>query len=194
MSLKVLFYPCNKYFSTATVIVAVALSFLCVSCRKNTKQLGEAITSRDSVSVMTTIGVDMLISEEGIIRYKVNAGEWKVFDQLNPPFYALEKGVKLELLDTLKQVESMIEADTAYNYYKQDLWELRHNVHAENIKKEKFDTQLLFWDNRRGLIYSDSLIRIEQDQQIIIGHGFESNNKLTDYTIRRTEGIFPIKE
>jgi LPS export ABC transporter protein LptC len=136
----------------------------------------------------------MLISEEGVIRYNVTAEEWKVFDQMKPPFNALEKGVRLELLDSLRQVESMIEADTAYNYYDQDLWELRHNVHAENIKKEKFDTQLLFWDNRKGLIYSDSLIRIEQDKQVIIGHGFESNNNLTDYTIRRTEGVFPIQE
>ena len=117
-----------------------------------------------------------------------------MFDQMNPKFYALEKGVKLELLDSLKQVESMIEADTAYNFYEKDLWELRHNVHAENIKKEKFDTQLLFWDNSKGLIYSDSLIRIEQDKQVIIGHGFESNNNLTDYTIRHTEGVFPIQE
>jgi LPS export ABC transporter protein LptC len=143
---------------------------------------------------MTTVGVNMLISEEGVIRYKVDAEEWKVFDQMNPKFYALEKGVKLELLDSLKQVESMIEADTAYNFYEKDLWELRHNVHAENIKKEKFDTQLLFWDNSKGLIYSDSLIRIEQDKQVIIGHGFESNNNLTDYTIRHTEGVFPIQE
>jgi len=174
--------------------MTVALSFLCGSCHKNTKQLGEAISSRDSMSVMTTVGVNMLISEEGVIRYNVTAEEWKVFDQMKPPFNALEKGVRLELLDSLRQVESMIEADTAYNYYDQDLWELRHNVHAENIKKEKFDTQLLFWDNRKGLIYSDSLIRIEQDKQVIIGHGFESNNNLTDYTIRRTEGVFPIQE
>lgn len=178
----------------ATVIVAVALSFLCGSCRKNTKQLADAIISRDSVSVMTTVGVNMLISEEGMIRYRINAEEWKVFDQMKPPFYALEKGVRLELLDSLKGVESMIEADTAYNFYESDLWELRHNVHAENINKEKFDTHLLFWDNSKGIIYSDSMIRIEQDKQVIIGHGFESNSNLTDYTIRQTEGVFPIQE
>ncbi|MBO7417251.1 MAG: LPS export ABC transporter periplasmic protein LptC [Bacteroidaceae bacterium] len=193
MSLNAGCHPCKTTISTATVIMAVALSFLCVSCRKNTKQLGEAITNRDSVSVMTTYGVDMLISEEGRIRYKVNAEEWKVFDMMKPPFYALERGVRLELLDSLQQVESLIEADTAY-YYDEYLWELRHNVHAENINREKFDSQLMFWDRRKGMIYSDSLIRIEQEDQVIIGHGFESNNNLTDYTIRRTEGVFPIQE
>jgi len=193
MSLNAGCHPCKTTISTATVIMAVALSFLCGSCRKNTKQLGEAITNRDSVSVMTTYGVDMLISEEGRIRYKVKAEEWKVFDKMKPPFYALEKGVRLELLDSLQQVESLIEADTAY-YYDEYLWELRHNVHAENINKEKFDSQLMFWDRRKGLIYSDSLIRIEQENQVIVGHGFESNNNLTDYTIRRTEGVFPIQE
>ncbi len=187
-------YPGKIRQCTAIVFMAIALSFLCLSCRKNTRQLGEAVTSRDSMSVMTTLGVDMLISEEGMIRYKVEAEEWKIFDKMDPPFYAMEKGVKLELLDSLKQVESMIQADTAYNFYNKDLWELRHNVHAENIKNEKFDTHLLFWDNRRGVIYSDSLIRIEQENQVIIGHGFEFNSNMTDYTIRKTEGVFPIQE
>ena len=76
-----------------------------------------------------------------------------------------------------------------------EVWELRKNVHAENVKKEKFDTNLLFVNNNKSnRMYSDSLIRIEQEKQIIIGHGFESNSDLTQYTIRKTEGVFPVKD
>lgn len=184
----------KRIFNAATVFLAVVTSFFGISCGNSNKQLGAAVTSRDSTSVMTTYGVNMLISENGMVRYRVQAEEWKVFDRLKPPFHAIEKGVMLEVLDSAMQVESSIVADTAYDYYEKDLWELRGNVHAENVKNEKFDTQLLFWDNRRNMIYSDSLIRIEQEKQIIIGHGFESNSNMTDYTIRHTEGIFPIKE
>lgn len=75
-----------------------------------------------------------------------------------------------------------------------ELWELRKNVHAQNVKNEIFDTNLLFINNKSKRMYSDSLIRIKQDKQIIVGHGFESNNDLTVYTIRKTEGVFPVKD
>ena len=183
-----------SYMYAATVILAVVSSFFCFSCKDNGKQYGDAITSRDSVSVMTTRGVDMYISENGIIRYHVIAEEWKVFDKMKPPFYSMEKGVHLDILDSLFQVESSLVADTAYYMMETEVWELRKNVHAENVKKEKFDTNLLFVNNKSNRMYSDSLIRVQQDKQIIVGHGFESNSDLTQYTIRKTEGVFPVKD
>ena len=178
----------------ATVILAVVSSFFCFSCGDRGKQLGAAITSRDSTSVITTRGVDMLISENGVIRYHVIAEEWKIFDKMKPPFYSMEQGVTLEILDSLMQIESTLKADTAYYMIDDEIWHLRHNVHAENIKNEEFDTQELFANNRRNRMYSDSLIRIKQDKQIIVGHGFESNTNLTDYIIRKTEGVFPVTD
>lgn len=178
----------------ATVIMAVVSSFFCLSCGNKDKQLGAAITSRDSTSVITTRGVDMLISENGVIRYHVIAEEWKIFDKMKPPFYSMEQGVLLEILDTLMQVESNLQADTAYYMIDDEVWHLVHNVHAQNIKNEEFDTQELFVNNRSNRMYSDSLIRIKQDKQIIVGHGFESNSNLTEYAIRKTEGIFPVTD
>ena len=178
----------------ATVILAVVSSFFCLSCSNRDKQFGPAVTSRDSTSVITTRGVDMLVSENGIIRYHVIAEEWKVFDKMDPPFYSMEQGVLLEILDSLMQVESMLEADTAYYMINEEKWHLRHNVHAENIQNEEFDTQELFVNNRSNKMYSDSLIRIRQDKQIIVGRGFESNSSLTEYTIRKTEGVFPVTD
>ena len=98
----------------------------------------------------------------------------------------------LEILDSLMCPESTLRADTAYYMESEKLWHLRHNVHAENIKDEEFDTQELYVNNNTNRMYSDSLIHIRQEKQIIIGHGFESNIHLTEYTIRQTEGVFPV--
>ena len=186
--------PMIKTTYLATVILAVVSSFFCVSCSKKDKQLGPAVTNRDSTSVVTTMGVDMFISENGVVRYHVIAEEWKIFDKMNPPFFSMEKGVLLEILDSLMQPESTLRADTAYYMNNSKLWHLRHDVHAENIKKEQFDTQELYVNNNTDRMYSDSLINIRQEKQILVGHGFESNGNLTEYTIRKTEGIFPITE
>ena len=78
------FRPMIKTTYLATVILAVVSSFFCVSCSKKDKQLGPAVTNRDSTSVVTTMGVDMFISENGVVRYHVIAEEWKIFDKMAP--------------------------------------------------------------------------------------------------------------
>ncbi len=186
--------PMIKRTYLATVILAVVSSFFYLSCSNKDKQLGPAVTSRDSTSVITTRGVDMLISENGMIRYHVIAEEWKIFDKMKPPFYSMEEGVMLEILDSLMQVESKLVADTAYYMIDDEIWHLISNVHAENIRNEEFDTPELFVNNHTNRMYSDSVIHIRQEKQIIVGHGFESNGNLTEYTIRKTEGVFPITD
>ena len=156
--------------------------------------MAAAITSRDSLPVMRTVGVESLISDSGVIRYKIIAEEWLIFDKTDPPYWAFEKGVYLEQFNEDLVPEATIKADTAYYYDPKKLWELRGNVHIENLKGEKFDTELLFWNQKTEKVYSEKKIRIEQSDKIITGQGFESNQQLTDYTIHSTEGIFYVEE
>lgn len=178
-----------------TVTAWVAVMFLLFpSCTGGNKDLVAAITSRDSLPVMSTLGVESLVSDSGVIRYKIIAEEWQIFDKANPPYWAFEKGVYLEQFDENLVAEATIKADTAYYYESKKLWELRSNVHIENLKQEKFDTDLLFWNQKTEKVWSDNPIRIEQADKVIEGEGFESNQQLTDYVIRNTKGIFYIEE
>ncbi len=178
-----------------TVALWVAVMFvLFPACSNQDKKLTDAVPNRDSLPVMRTVGVESYISDSGVIRYKIIAEEWNIYDKLDPPYWSFEKGLYLEQFDEDFIAEATIKADTAYYYDKKKLWELRHNVHIENREQEKFDTELLFWDEQRKKVYSDKKIRIEQADKIIIGHGFESNQELTDYVIHNTEGIFYIDD
>ena len=173
---------------------AVVMFLLFSACSGRHKDMGAAITERDSLPVMDTKGVMALISDSGVTRYRINTEEWLVFDRKNPPYWAFEKGVYLEKFDSIFQVEASIKADTAYFFNKEELWKLMGNVHIQNLKGEQFDTELLYWDQRTQRIYSDEFIRIEQPDRIITGHGFESNQQMTVYTIRKPEGIFYVDE
>lgn len=176
------------------VLTTVVILFLSVSCSKKKQPITEAITNRDSVPVMVTRDVSTYISDSGVVRYKIIAKEWKVFDRLDPSMWTFEKGVYLEKFNNDFSIEATIIADTAYYYDKKELWELRSNVHIENEQNEKFDTNLLFWDQKTEKVYSDQYIRIQQEKKIITGTGFESNQQFTNYAIKKTQGIFPFEE
>lgn len=193
MSLQPAVVGHNNMSITIPLGVMVMLILLC-ACSGRKKEMGAAITERDSLPVMDTKGVSMLISDSGITRYRVNTAEWLVFDRKNPPHWAFEKGIYLENFDSLFHVEASIQADTAYFYNKKELWKLMGNVHIQNLKGEKFDTQLLYCDQRKKRVYSDRRVRIEQPDQVIYAIGFESNEQLTKYRFFKTEGIFYVDE
>lgn len=174
--------------------MAVVMLFLFVGCSRNRQPMTDAITNRDSVPVMVTRDVSTYVSDSGVVRYKIITDEWKVYDRLAPSRWTFEQGIYLEKFDNDLTIDAIIVADTAYYYDKQELWELRGNVHIENEQDEQFDTQLLYWNQKTKRVYSDLYIRIRQQKRIITGIGFTSNQDFTNYTIRQTQGVFPIKE
>ena len=178
-----------------TIALAMVMFILLSAARSGRKKIvSEAITERDSLPVMETKGVTTLISDSGIIRYRLQAEKWEIFDKKKPPYWAFEEGIYLETFDTLFQMEANIVADTAYYFEKQKLWKLMGNVIIRNLKGEKFNTELLFWDQNTEKVYSDRFIRIEQPDRIITGRGFESNQEMTKYSIHKPEGIFYMED
>ena len=67
-------------------------------------------------------------------------------------------------------------------------------MHIQNLKGEKFDTNLLYWDQNKHRVYSDERVRIEQPDQIIYAIGFESDEQLNKYRFFKTEGIFYVDD
>lgn len=178
-----------------TVAICATVMFLFLpACGKKEKPMAAAVNEKDSLPDMKTTGVTTLISDSGTIRYKIITEEWLIYSHRNPPFWAFEKGIYLEKFDSIFHVDASIKADTAYYYEPQKLWELRGNVHIQNQQGDKFDTQLMFWDQTKEKIYSDKYIRIEQIDKILTGYGFESNQQLTAYQIFNNTGIFTVED
>lgn len=184
----------RRNINITIAFLAMVMLLLFSSCSGRQKVMGEAITERDSLPVMDTRGVSTLISDSGIIRYRLVADEWKVFDRKDPPHWAFEKGIYLENFDTLFQVTANIKADTAYYYEKQKLWKLIGDVVIKNLRGEKFNTELLYWNQNTEKVYSDKFIRIEQPDRIITGWGFESDQQMSKYRIFKTGGIFYVED
>lgn len=183
-----------KCMSITIAFGAVVMLLLFTSCDGKKKQLAQAITDRDSLPVLLSYGVTSLISDSGVTRYRVNTEEWAVFDRKNPSYWSFEKGVYLEQFDSLFNVDASIKADTAYYFDKEKLWKLIGHVDIQNLKGERFNTELLYWNQATQKVYSDKFIRIVQPDRIITGHGFDSNQQMTIYTIHNMEGIFYVNQ
>lgn len=180
--------------STTTVLVAVVVLILHLSCSGEGKGKSIGTEYSDSLAIMSTFDVNTLISDSGRISYKIIAEEWRIYDKRKPPHWAFEKGVYLEKYDSLMNVEATVKCDTAYYFNEMKLWKLIGNVNIKNPQDERFYTDLMYWDQDKKKIYSDSYIKIEQTDQITEGYGFSANQNLTVWKINNTKGIYSIEE
>ena len=183
-----------RIINITAAFCAAVMFVLFPSCSGNRKNLADAISENDTLPTMSSLGVTTLISDSGITRYKIVTEEWVINDKKAPPYWAFEKGVYLEKFDTLFHIDASIKADTAYYYEKKKLWELRSNVQIQSQRGDKFETELLFWNEKEEKVYSDKYIRISQEDKVITGYGFESDQNLTEYQIKNTTGVFTVED
>ncbi len=165
-----------------------------LSCGDDSLQSAPKIENRDSLPVLQSHGVSTLISDSGIIRYKIIAEDWFVYDRTSPHKWTFNKGLFLEKFDQQFHVDAFINCDTAYYYEELRTWELRGRVVVKNIKGETFKTSLLYWDMNAKIIHSPAHMIIDGIEQDLEGYNFQSNEQMTDYFIHSSSGAFPVEE
>lgn len=177
------------------MVLLVLLCGCMLSCSKRTARLQtDAITDRSAVAALDATDVTTIISDSGIIRYRIKAPIWKVYDKADTPYWEFPDGIFLEKFNTDLESDATVEADYAYYDEPAQRWMLRGNVKALNLEGEQFETPLMYWDQKDESVYSDSSIVITRENSIIKGVGFRSNQSMTQYTILKPTGVFPIEE
>lgn len=163
---------------------------LFAACSKEKEHIAPAIHERDSVSMMTSYGINTLISDSGIMRYRIVAEEWEVNTVRNPNRWIFNKGLFMEQFDRTFNVEAYVQSDTAFYYDKEGLWELRGNVHIRTISGLKFHSEELFWDQNRREFYSHMYSTLITPERTMQGTYFKSDEQMTKYLVTNSKGSF----
>ena len=173
-------------FFLSLVLAASAV----VSCSEEKEHPAPAIHDRDSVSVMVSYGVNTLVSDSGVIKYRIVTERWDVNQVRQPSRWTFIKGIFLEQFDEKFHVEAYIQADTAWYYDKMKLWELRGRVRVRNVKGLIFRSEELFWDGITHEMYSNKFSTLITPERTLEGTYFRSDEHMTHYTVSNSQGSF----
>jgi LPS export ABC transporter protein LptC len=180
------------YSATFVVVLTVVLMAF-PSCSDQKEHMAPAVHERDSMAFMQARGICNLISDSGVIRYKIIAEEWNIYTVTHPQKWTFVKGILLEKFNLKFHVEWYVQADTAY-CYNQNLWELRSRVVIRNQEGTVFHTEVLFWDMGEHQIYSPVFMRVTTPDRELQGYRFRSNESMTKYVIYNSKGSFPVED
>lgn len=164
------------------------------ACREDRKVDVAAAIDPKKMATMTTRNISTLISDSGVIQYKIVAPLWKVFDDVDTPYWEFPDGLYLQKYDPYFHVIATVAADSAKYFKYQKLWKLMGHVEMTKVPKDLFLSERVYWDQRQRLIYSDTFIHIENATHVLEGTGFESDERLTEYRVLNPQGIFPVNK
>lgn len=171
-------------------LTALLLAVAFVACQEQVEHTAPAIHDRDSVAVMTSWGVNTLISDSGVIKYRIVTERWEVNQNKKPSRWVFDKGLFLEQFDEKFHIQAYIQCDTAYYYDQLSLWELRSRVRILTKDGLRFSSEQLYWDERKHELYSYVFSRLITPERTLQGSYFRSDERMTKYMVSNSKGSF----
>ena len=178
----------SSLYSLFIGLVLLTASYALVSCSEEREHTAPAIHDRDSVPVMTTYGVNTLISDSGVIKYRIVTERWEINENRKPSRWTFNKGILLTQFDLKKHVVGYIQCDSAVYFDKDRRWELRGRVRILTAQGLTFYSNELYWDERNHEMWSYSYSHLKTPDKELQGNWFRSDEQMTNYEIRQTKG------
>ena len=177
----------HRYFAFSLMLLLVCM---CCACSGEKEHTAPPIYPQDSVPMMTSYGVNTLISDSGIIKYRIVTEKWEVNPNRNPSRWTFDQGLLLEQFDQTLHIQSYIQCDTAYYFDQNRLWELHGRVRILTKNGLRYSSEELFWDELRHEIYSNRFSRLVTPERELQGDRFRSNETMTKYDVSNSKGSF----
>jgi len=169
------------------------LSTIFPSCKNDVKTV-LSLDVVDTLPEMTARDIEILYSEKARVQIKL-ISPLLVSKTEEEPLLLFPKGFTVFFYDSAMNLQSTIKAEYGISYEKKKLMEARNNVVVENLeKKEKLNTEELFWDRDKGRIYSNKFVRITSGGQVYTGDGLTSYQPFDELEVKNPKGLIEITE
>lgn len=174
-------------------IAAIFITALLPSC-KNDVQTVLSLDVVDTLPELTARDIEILYSEKAKVQIRL-ISPYLVNKTEEEPILLFPEGFTVFFYDSAMNLQSTITADYGISYEKKKIMEARHNVVVENMEKgEKLNTEELFWDRGKQIIYSNKFVKLTSGEQVFTGDGLTSAEPFDELFISNPKGLIEIKE
>ena len=178
------------YRIKGSYVVGILMFLILAGCQNQVEHTAPAIRPQDSVAMMTSYGVNTLVSDSGVMKYRIVTERWEVNTSKNPSLWIFDKGLLLEQFDEKFHINSYIQCDTAYYYDQQKIWKLYGRVSILTKDGLRFNSEQLTWDQNKHELSSNVFSKLVTPERTLQGSHFWSDEKMTRYYVSNSKGSF----
>jgi LPS export ABC transporter protein LptC len=180
---------------TVAVAFLVAATFLFSACTNTSEDIIELSAEVEAKPLNVQKNIIYEYSDSSFKRLEVRAPEVIDYSQIEEPYREFPAGIDVTFYAKDGTPESHLTSNYAKELIAEQIWEARGDVIVLNEKGEKINTEQLFWDVRKEMIYSNVFVKIATGDEVIMGDGFEADQNFTSYKIKgNVKGEIQIEE
>ncbi len=169
-----------------SIVLAVAMLISC----KNDIEVISSLANIDNLPSQTIFNLETIYTDSAKIQLIVKSKLVKRYNQEEYPYLEFPKGMECFFYDENEIVESQLSTKYAIYHEVDELWEAKDSIVIINANGEILNTEQLFWDENKKLIYTNKFVSITTSNEIIYGDGMEANENFTDWKIMKPRGTF----
>ena len=175
-------------------IIVLLGAIMLLACKNDIKEVN-ALAEREKRPDMTGENLELVYSDSARIKYRVLAPEYIKVNREKEKYEEFPKGIHVLSYDPAGKMIGSIKAKYAKKLEDEMLWEARNEVVIINAEGKKLETELLYWDMKKELIYSDRYVKLSADGQIIEGNnGFHSDQNLNHQVFENISGRIEVEK
>ncbi|MCD4832768.1 MAG: LPS export ABC transporter periplasmic protein LptC [Bacteroidales bacterium] len=183
----------SKSYLKSIIIPAIAgIIMLFASCEQSNIEIINTITSESNAPTLSVTNTEILFTKNALIEVKIISKQINRYLNVEEPYTEFPQGLYVEFYDSTQTVTSYIKANYCIYDETEKLWTAENDVVSVSDEGNTLNTEFLIWDERKGKIYSDRYVRITNEDGIIHGKGFEANQDLSNWKIKKTSGTINI--
>ncbi len=157
------------------------------ACENDLAQVNRLI-NKNQVTVETAKDIEMLYSDSAIVRVKVTGPTLLRHLDRSKTQQEFPDGIDVEFYGERGGVSSHMTAKYAIRYEKENKIVVRDSVVWISHDNERLETEELIWEEEEDKVYTNKFVTIFREEEIIYGHGFESNQEFSEWTINAIQG------
>lgn len=181
-----------KYAGLVRIAVLFAgAAILLYSCEDNIEKI-KAFGTPENLPVVEAVNFETLYTDSGEVRFYLKAPKLMRFEGDGKPYVEFPEGIELVKYDENQEVVSSILADYAKQFVDEEKWEAKNNVIATNAQGDTLKTEHLIWEEDEEKIHTEEYVRIIRPDQIITGIGFQSDQTMQNWRIKKPRGTIYI--
>jgi LPS export ABC transporter protein LptC len=178
----------SVYLSVLPAIVIAVFT----SCNKKIDKIPNSeILSLPSITVKNFRSI---YSDSGKVQLILRSPLMEEYQKKDEPYMEFSDGILVTYFEGKKDSIGYVAAKYARYDEKTKLWELKDSVVVVNETNDKLETEQLFWDQEKDRIFTDISVKITNEDQTVIGSGFESDSKLTTRVIKNVTATIYLKD
>ena len=188
--LKIIYTLLKK--SNITIVILLFTAMIVFSCQTNPQKM-EALVKDTEEPVVISQDVVWFYTKNGIASHRLKSPKVLRFEG-QKEYIEFPLGLEVFSFNISGEQEAFMKSDYAIQHLDDKTIEAKGGVLLENLKGEKLETEFLVWDEKREQIFTEALVKITKQGQLIIGEGFESNTSFSKYTLKNSRGIINLDQ